>query len=289
MSALLDERHAALYERLVPVARALLEDAAAHALALHAEELAPEHLLSTVLADETCAATRMVLFAFADPETLAAEVLALSPGFMVIGARRTLPFSVRGARALEDALALARARGEAEVLPRHLLEAARCRLDDAQRAALAGLGLAPAAGRAQGDPAPAAGEPFLRHFSREACRALGAASRAAQRRSRARIAPAHLVLGALEVDPDGAPGASGTALERALGGIDDDPTPPAPRRLTPDARLRALLGGLTPPADTLAVLGWFLDGGSAEVRELLQRQKVTRALYEQCRSAFSDA
>ena len=72
--------------------------AARYALRLHAEELAIEHLFASLLEDEECGATRLVLHAFADPETLAVEVLALCPGIMVVGSEHCLPFSVRGVR-----------------------------------------------------------------------------------------------------------------------------------------------------------------------------------------------
>lgn len=285
-----DERCSPLYSRLAPYARLTLERAAERALRLHAEELAPEHLLATLLTDEEAGATRLILFAFADPETLAAEVLALSPGIMVVGARCTLPFSVRGARALEAALEVARAHGAAQVEPQHVLAAAWCRLTEEQRAALreAGAG-GPALEAEPRDPESASGT-LLRFFSREACRALGAASRIAQRWRRESITPAHLVAGALEVDP-GALSSSGiraALVQKVLAGRDADETPPARRALAPDARLWSLLDSLPDAADTLAILGWFLHQGSDEIRELLRRQRVTRELFEQSGSAFAD-
>lgn len=283
------ELYSPLYARLAPYARATLERSAEHALALHAEELAPEHLLSTLLTDESGGATRLILFAFADPETLAAEILALSPGIMVVGAKRTLPFSVRGAQALEAALDVARSAGVELVEPEHVLEAAWRRLTRAQRSALGESGGAPAP---EAGPQPGSGARgvLLRYFSREACRSLGAASRIAQRWRRDSITPAHLVVGAIEVDASllAGRGLGAALVPQALAGRDEDETLPLPRALAPDARLRSLLGSLPQAADTLAILRWFLCEGSAEVRELLRRQRVTRELVERAGEAFGD-
>lgn len=279
----------ALCARLAPFALEVLERAADHALTLHAEELAPEHFLSTLLADESAGATRLVLFAFADPETLSTEVVAMSPGIMVVGSRRTLPFSVHGVQALEQALDEARGAGEELVEPPHVFRAAWARLSDEQRQALlsAGAREAPStAGRAGGGGERA----LLRFFSNEARRALGAASRQAQALRRAAIGPAHVLAGALEVDQAlrEHSGLRVSLVQAALAGRDADETPPSERPLVPDERLRRLLEALPPGADTLAVLGWFLHEGPAEVRELLRRQKVTPELHGRAGDAFGD-
>ena len=118
-----------------------LERAARYALRLHAEELAIEHLFASLLEDEECGATRLVLHAFADPETLAVEVLALCPGIMVVGSKHCLPFSVRGVRALEAARGRAMAGGEDEVASTDLLRAAAAELPAETHRALVEAGL----------------------------------------------------------------------------------------------------------------------------------------------------
>ena len=96
---------ARLGQRLAPYARETLERGASLAARLHADEVSPEHWLAALLADEECAATRAVLHAFADPETIGIEVLAQCSGIMVVGSGRTLPFSVRAVSALRAARA----------------------------------------------------------------------------------------------------------------------------------------------------------------------------------------
>ena len=69
---------------LEPYARGLLQAAGAHALRLHAETVSPEHLLWALMDDPSAAAHAAVLHAFADPGTIADEVLAVSPGLLVV-------------------------------------------------------------------------------------------------------------------------------------------------------------------------------------------------------------
>src|SRR5688572_3141726 len=92
---------------LAPHGRALLAAARDFALSIHAEELGPEHLLCALMADAEGAARRAVEHAFADPETIAGEVLAMASGILVSGSAASLPFSPGGVRALEGARALA--------------------------------------------------------------------------------------------------------------------------------------------------------------------------------------
>src|SRR5262245_18257872 len=111
--------------RLAPCARASLTRARKLALRLHAEELSPEHWLAALLEDEDYAATRTVLHAFADPETIGVEVLALCEGIMVVGSGRTLPFSVLGVEALRAARSTAAARRGRQVVVEDVFSAAR--------------------------------------------------------------------------------------------------------------------------------------------------------------------
>jgi len=276
--------------RLAPYARHALERSAHLAARLHADQVSPEHLLAALLADEDCAATRVVLHAFADPETIGVEVLALCAGIMVVGSGHSLPFSVGGVRALQAARACV-PEGE-RVRPEDVFACAGAELGPEVGARLAlvpGLralqGRAPAAGGGSGRSGP-----FFAAFQPETLRALGAACRAAGALERDAIGPVHLVLGALEVDADlrARTGLSAPRVRMALSGIDEDPTPLPPRRLEGDERLLALLEGVSVPAETLEILGWLLEHGSEELVALLRRQKITPALFERCRGVYHD-
>lgn len=282
-------------QRLAAHARSTLERAEALALRLHADEVVPEHWLAALLEDEDCAATRIVLHAFADPATIGAEVLALCPGIMVVGSGRTLPFSVRGVRALRAARRGAAARGADTLEVGDLFTAACAELELRARERLEPLaGVALGAG---GEPDPASGGQALsaegtlfRNYSPAGLRALGASARAAGGLGRAAIAPAHLLLGALEVD-EGLRARTGLTASRArlaLSGQDEDPTPLSPRPLPWGSELETLVAALPEGSETSAVLGWLLERGKSELVLLLQRQKVTPALYARCRTSFRD-
>jgi ATP-dependent Clp protease ATP-binding subunit ClpA len=271
-------------------ARASLERAEGLARRLHAAELSPEHWLVTLLGDESCAATRTVLHAFADPETLAAEVMALCEGIMVVGSGRTLPFSVRAVEALGLARSAALARGTTAVVPTDTLTAALACLTVEARSRLEPL-LAPSVAQAARTEAALPREgAFFRSFGAEALRALAASARLAGQLGRTAIGPAHLLLGVLEASP-AAREACGLTLGRArlaLTGLDEDPTPLPERRAPPSAALRTLLEALPEAAQTSDVLAWLLAYGSPELTALLRRQKVTVALAERCRNVFRD-
>ncbi|MFT5291187.1 MAG: hypothetical protein ACI8QS_003594 [Planctomycetota bacterium] len=285
--------------RLGSGARSALEAAAHHALHLHAEELTAEHLLSSMFLDESVGASRFVLFAFADPETLAIETLALSPGIMVIGSGRSLPFSVRGVRALVAARARAATAGAASVCPGDLLVCAMAELDPELQGVLGSVGLSlssldidgPAAPdtRPEGVPLPAEG-PLFQHFSQDARQTLGSASRAATQWNRKAISPAHLVFGALKADEILAEGLglSSSRIRMALGGRDEDLTPIEHRLLGLDRPMQALLAALGDDAGTISILGYLLSNGSEEIRLLLQSQRITSELFERTQGSFVD-
>lgn len=286
---------APLTARLAPYARDSFELGAALAARIHAEEIAPEHWLAALLSDESCAATRAVLHAFADPETIGVEVLALCAGIMVVGSGHTLPFSVLGVEALKDARSTAVGRGAARVEPSDVFRAAIVRLPAALRARLERL---PEAVLEFADPPGAALElgaipragPLFRHFSSNSLRALGASCRSAATLERDAIGPAHLVLGTLEVDEAlrQRTNLSATRARMAVSGLDWDETPLPERRLPGEERLRALLAGLPAGAETLDVLADIVAKGSEELTALLCRQKVTAALVERCRGIYRD-
>ncbi|MSR63655.1 MAG: hypothetical protein EXS08_14585 [Planctomycetes bacterium] len=283
-----------LAARLAPYARDSLAQAAALAARLHSEELSPEHWLAALLKDESCAATRAVLHAFADPETIGIEVQALCAGIMVVGSDRTLPFSVLGVEALHAARRRAVKRAAERVAPDDLFLAAHERLPGELRQRLRQLqGADPSAATTPSSPAATVLEaegPLFRKYSSEALRALGASSRAAASLLRPAIGPAHLMLGALEVDEGlrERTGLTPLRVRMLSSGLDEDTTPLPARRLPGDRRLLELLDSLPAAAETLDVLGWMLAHGSEELTALLRRQKVTQALFERCRGAFRD-
>lgn len=278
-------------ERLAPSGQRALRAAAAEALRVHARELSLEHLVSTLMADELCAAHRAVLHAFADPDSIAAEALALAPGLLVVGSGASLPFSTRAARALFAARAIAAGAGASAVEPQQLARAALVELEEGARALLAGALAEP------GSAAPPAGSPdleraseLLHAYSLASKRALGLACRLAHRAGRRAIAPAHVLLACLESAPElGA--ALGFTLSRAraaLAGRDEDASAPPDRPLSPDAELGAALSALPPGADTHALLALAIASGSAELRALLARHRTTSALLERTRGALAD-
>ena len=272
--------------QLAPYARRAVEAAGALALRMHADELTVEHLFSSLLADEESAAAQAVLHAFADPETLAIELMAMSPGITVVGAARCVPFSVRGVAALRAAHAAVE-----RVEPEHLLRAAFGQLEAGAAEALRATGalveaLDPLEG---GALAPRPG-PLFQTFSSAGRRAASLAGHEAQRLERAAISPVHLLVGALEADPNlhGPAGLAPARVRARLAGADEDPTPPAPRAIPPTEALRAFLAAADRGADSLALLALLFERGAAELVELFVRQKVTRDVLARARAGFAD-
>ncbi len=287
----LSERTRGIADRLAPYARDVLERAAREAHRLHAEEVSSEHFLYALLLDEEAGATRLVLHAFADPATIAQEVLALCPGILVVASSRSLPFSVRSVDVLEEARSDAHRAGAPKVEPEHLLASSFRALDEPQQSALreAGYDLQPVPPRAEGEVLPREG-PLLRHYSEAARRALGLACRAAGQLERDAISPAHVVLAALEADSALAQRAScsPSRARMVLGSHDVDLTPLGSRRLPLAPDLTSLLEGVEPGAETAAVLTRLLAGGTEELRLLLIQQKITLALAERSGGSFPD-
>jgi hypothetical protein len=278
-------------ERVEPYAWTLLERAGEHALRLHADSVTPEHLLSVLMDDAECAATALVLHAFADPATIAADVLAISPGIMVVASDATLPFSPVGLIALLRARATAVGRGAGDVEADDLLLAALHALDPAQRTALTHAGLSLATSAAEpGEPGSASGEPLFKHFSLQAKRALSSANRLAAAARHAAKGPGHIVLGCLKSETR-IEAAAGLSFQRArlvLGSALEDPSAPLPRRIPADAALIEFLEGLRAPVDSLAMLARCHAGATPELAQVLTRHKVSPALLEQARGAFRD-
>ena len=280
--------------RLAAYARALVDRAGDEALAIHADVVGVEHVLLALMRDEDCAAHRVALHAFADPETIALEALAIAPGVLVVASESTRPFSTRAVEALVAARRSAAERGLAEVGVELVLESAVDVLPDAGRSALleAGLEVPETAAAGAEDEHVSADGPLFRSFSTDAKRVLSAANRlaAAERvEPRAAISPGHLVLAALQTEESAR--RAGVSFQRArslLAGHTLDRTPPPPRQLPPDGTLAEFLAGLPRGADSLDLLARVHVGETPELSELLARHKVTVALLERARGVFKD-
>jgi ATP-dependent Clp protease ATP-binding subunit ClpA len=285
-----DPALAPLLRRLGSRARELLEQTGRHALHLHADAVTPDHLLSTLMADEDCAAHAAVLHAFADPETIAEEARAISPGWMVVGSGSTLPFSTKAAAALASAGASTAKDGGGEVGLAVLLRESEALLDEDLRSALRTAGYvgppSPAStpARSEGDPGKAG------RFTSAAKRALSGANRMAASEKADSISPAHLFLASLLEDAAQA-AAAGIGFPRArsvLAGRTRDSSAPVERMLPPDASLLRFLSDLPEGADSLALLLRFHAGPTPELAAILNRSKVNAAFLERAQGSFRD-
>lgn len=276
-------------ERLGPYAAHTLRRAARFGLKLHADEVHVEHLLATLLEEDHSAAGQTIIHAFADPETIRSEVMALCPGILVIGSKRSLPFSVRGVAAMELSRAKARSLGAARIEPLHLLLSALDQLPEALAAGLVELGLSAEPQEVFEGPelVPLTG-PLLRFFDVDARRSLSAACHQAVRLGRDAISPAHLMMGCLETVEGGLIGLSASRAKMFLGGRDDDSSPLPERALPFTEALLKLLAGLPEGASTADLLAAVVAQGSLELRGLLERQKVTLTLLKHTQGAFCD-
>jgi ATP-dependent Clp protease ATP-binding subunit ClpA len=282
-----------LERRLSPYGRYLLARCGECASSLHADEAGPEHLLSTLMDDEACAAHRAVLQAFADPESISGEARALSAGIMVTGSAASLAFSVRGVRALERARELASSH-RPEVTPAHLLLACVGELEDDLRVAIDAAGFEPAAlepllGPSDDAPWPDGG-PLFRRFSEDSKRALSAAARVARQACDAAISPAHVLLAVLQSEAElaRAGGISASRARLLLRGRTADPTRPPPREIPADEALEGFLAGLPEGASSLAMLRGFHAGGTPELAQILSRHRMSAALLERAQAGFED-
>ena len=265
----------------------VLVASAEHARRLHAERVGVPHLLTTLMRDEDCAAHRAVVHAFGDPETIAEEAVALSEGVLVVGSGRSLPFSVRGVRALEGARGAAARQGEGGVLPEHLFLAAQAQLepDIADDLAQAGLDLGPLGGAWTPAEAGATGVgsgPVLGGFADSTKRACGVSSRIAMQMQRDAIAPAHLLLACLEVESElaGRSGLTGLRARAALGGRDQDETPLPERDVPAESELLQFLSALQAPCDSLGLLLGLYEHGPESLRLLLAQHRLEQSELE---------
>ncbi|MFN0009554.1 MAG: Clp protease N-terminal domain-containing protein [Planctomycetota bacterium] len=274
---------------LEPYARSLLRTAGTHALRLHAEAVSPEHLLWTLMEDPHSAAHAAVLHAFADPGTISEEVLAISPGLLVVASGSTLAFSVRAVEVLTRTRAAAEAAGEEAVSVSRLLSGSVAAFDESLQRTLQGAGFSaeiPREIEAVAIPGPG----LFRHFSMPAKRVLSGANRLAASDRSPSISHVHLFLACLQED-EGLAASTGVNFRKArllLSGSTRDDTAPSARSLPPDRSLIEFLEGLPGGSDSLALLARFHAGGTPELAQILVRSKVTTALLDRARKAFRD-
>lgn len=274
-------------DSLHPHLAVLCDRAGERALEVHADEVAVEHLLDVCMEDEDCAAYEAASHAFADPETVSFELRALSPGVMVVGSEAALPFSTRAVEALESARERAIAAKADQVESSVVLRAACEALgDEASEALNLSPTFEPTAGADGLDPNAS----LFRGFSEGAKRALSKANKLAAGKKERSISPAQLIVALVAGEPQLAEdlGVSATAIRERLRSHTLDSTPPPPRTLPPSADLLSLLAELPRGADSLDLWRVALARGGDELRTLGDRHKITSALLERAREAFSD-
>jgi len=290
----LDLDHDDLRERAPtwgPTCRAALAAAGVEAARVHAEEVGPEHLLRVVMLDEESAAHRAVLHAFADPETLALEALAIMEGILVVGSSCSLPLSTRSVEALRSARARAAEVGAITFDGDQILAAAAGALDEdvVRRFAKNGYDETRLLPRDEGGGVRDQGHLF-RDSTEDARRTLSLAARLAVAEESPAIAPGHLVIAALTQDSGRArrAGLSATRAKQILAGRTRDDSPPDPRPLPPSEELVEVGGELREAADTLDLLVAFHERGGDELEHLLERHRITRPFLDRVRDSFRD-
>lgn len=294
---LTEDLRARMERSLDAYARGLIETSARLARRLHADEVGAEHLVCALMEDEDCAAHRLVVSAFADPQTVSEEVHALAAGILVTGSSASMPFSEGGVRALEDALFAARSLSEGAVHPGQLLGAAARRLpaeawDELVDAGYEAEALEGRFGRATQAAEVQSGMLF-KSYTDGAKRALSSAAKVARQTGDDAIGPVHLMLAALGED-EGLSAVAGVSLTRVRSlfrGRTADPTPLSARSLPPDDTLAELLGAL-PEApegrDSLGLLARIHAGATPDLAQVLVRHRITPALLTRSGGAFRD-
>lgn len=283
---------AALTPRLASYACRMLTAAGERALWLHSDEVTPEHWLGAFLADEDSGAYQLVTHAFADPETLDQELLALSPGIMVVGSKAALPFSPGGVVAVRAARESSLAAGSDLVEAGVLLAACAAAMPADDAAALAGRGFDPSGLQAlPGENPNLRADGFLfQGFADPTKRALSQANKDSFGAGEPHISPARLLLACLAVEPELESQCGIGRLQAAseLRGKTLDRAAPEDRRLPPSQELLALLELLPQGSDSIAAFAAVRAQGNEELVALLDRHKITASLLERGKAAFPD-
>jgi ATP-dependent Clp protease ATP-binding subunit ClpA len=282
-----------LAARLAPYARALLDRAAHSALQIHADEVGPEHLLSTLMEDEDCAAHRAAVHAFADPATVSDEARSISAGILISGSSAALPFSARGVLALRGARERAARRRDDLVLVPHLALSAFDQLEADLQELFSSAGWNPAGLEAllpEGGGGASEQGHLFRHFSDDAKRALSAAAKLARSGEARSISAAHLFQSTLafEARLERACGMPASRARIALRGRLEDTSEVRGGPLAPDSALEAFLARIPERADSLDLLATLHTAASPELATILARHKITPALLARARGAFRD-
>ncbi len=288
-----------LADKLAPYAQQLLHRAAKHAHRLFADEIVPEHLLTTMMADDDCAAYHAVIFAFADPQTIGRELLALSPGILVVSSAHSLPFSPFGVRALFRARKLAFDRSEDEVGPIHLMSAAFDELDRSLTDKLVAAGFdrttlsTDAEIKPVNDSSISLEDALFASFGEETRRILGVAGKLARQNQREAISPAHLLGACVQRQPvlAGRAKLNAMQLSSTIGHDDADESSPAPRAIRLEKSMLDFLAAVPPSESGLSsldLLRGFWHHGSGEVRDILKRNRVTPELIERVAGSYKD-
>jgi ATP-dependent Clp protease ATP-binding subunit ClpA len=283
-----------LRARLADYARLALDRAGSYALQIHADDVGAEHLLATLMDDEECAAHRVAIHAFADPQTIADEARAMASGIMIGGSDRALPFSVHGVRALAAARRRAAVRGDAAIEILHVLLGAFEHLDEVLRTSFDDAGFDPESLERELGPTSSGGVsesgPLFRHFSDEAKRALSAAAKLARQGDSPSVSAAHLLQAGLQshVRLERVAGIPASRARLLLRGRSDDLVEATGEPLSIDGALEGLLGRVPGGASTVELLAAFHGGDTLELARVLLRHKVTPALIERARTAFQD-
>lgn len=283
---------ATLAPRLGNYARRMLTAAGERALWLHSDEVTPEHWLGAFLADEDSGASQLVTHAFADPETLDQELLALSPGIMVVGSKAALPFSPGGLVAVRAARESSLAAGSDTVEAGVLLGACVAAMPAEHARALTGRGFDPSSLVAVPceNPTLRADGFLFQGFADPAKRALSQANKDAFGAGEPHISPARLLLACLALEPELESQCGIGRLQAAseLRGKTLDEAAPVDRALPPSEELLAFLELLPQGSDSIAALGAVRSQGNEELVALLDRHKITTSLLERSKAAFTD-